>query len=87
MLSELRLYVFHKRLAHSPHFVSLLEVGTPLYYQTDMEIPRQAIIELQQLHHKQTGQKPSLKETEKLAQDLFCLFDTIYQPIQKDWLK
>jgi len=52
-----------------------------------MEIPQKAILELQQLHQKQTGQELSLKEAESLAHDLLCLFDEIYHPIRGDWLK
>ncbi len=48
-----------------------------------MEISQEAKTELKQLHLEQTGEKLSAQEVEVMAQDLFYLFDAIYQQIPK----
>ncbi len=49
-----------------------------------MEISKEAKIELKQIHLEQTGEELTPQEVEVMAQDLFYLFDAIYQPIPKD---
>ena len=48
-----------------------------------MEISQNAKNELKQIYFKLTGEQLTDLEAEQMAQDLFCLFDSIYRPIPK----
>ncbi|MEW5922364.1 MAG: hypothetical protein AB1746_00100 [Candidatus Zixiibacteriota bacterium] len=52
-----------------------------------MDIPQKAKTELKNIHLKQTGLTLTDHEAEVMAQNLFQLFEAIYQPIPKEWLK
>lgn len=49
-----------------------------------MEISQEAKSELKQIHFEQTDERLSAQEVEVMAQDLFYLFDAIYQPLPKE---
>ncbi len=49
-----------------------------------MEITQEAKLELKQIYLSQTGELLTDLQVEKMAQDLFCLFEVIYQPIPKN---
>ena len=46
-----------------------------------MEISQKAKEELKQIYLNQTGKSMSDLEAERMAQDLFYLFDAIYKPL------
>jgi hypothetical protein len=52
-----------------------------------MEIPQKAKTELKNIYFKQTGEKLTDQQAEVMAQNLFQLFEAVYQPIPREWLE
>lgn len=52
-----------------------------------MEISQKAKTELKEIYFDQTGTQLTDQQIEKMAQDLFYLFEVIYQPIPKKYNK
>jgi len=50
---------------------------------TIVEISDESIKELQDLHHRMTGEVLSLEETRLMGENLFRLFQAIYRPISR----
>ena len=52
-----------------------------------MNLPKEAIIELQAIYKRQTGKTLTDAEAQVMAANLFRLFFAIYEPIPQSWLR
>lgn len=59
------------------------EIDISVTVALKMEISQKAKDELKQIYLIQTGKPLSELEAERMAQDLFHLFDVIYRPLPK----
>jgi len=52
-----------------------------------MELPQEAIRELQEIQRRLTGESLTQAEAQTMAQELFRLFLAVYEPIPEKWLE
>jgi hypothetical protein len=52
-----------------------------------MSVPKEALIELKQIHLRSTGELLTDAQAQEMAEDLFRLFLAVYEPIPMQWLE
>jgi urease accessory protein UreF len=50
-----------------------------------MELPVEALSELQQIHCRLTGEKLSNQQASEMGRNLFRLFLAVYEPVPTQW--